>query len=144
MVETPSAAMISDQLAKHVDFFSIGSNDLIQYTMAADRLNEQVSDLYQTYHPSVLGLIKKVIDSGRNNNKWVGICGEMACDHKSIALLTGFGIDELSVSPKKILGIREYISEIKKTDMEQLSESVLSCDSAEDVLYLIEEHLNLT
>lgn len=144
MVETPSAAIISDQLAKHVDFFSIGSNDLIQYTMAADRLNEQVSDLYQTYHPSVLGLIKKVIDSGRNNNKWVGICGEMACDHKSIALLTGFGIDELSVSPKKNLGIREYISEIKKTDMEQLSESVLSCDSAEDVLYLIEEHLNLT
>lgn len=144
MVETPSAAMISDQLAKHVDFFSIGSNDLIQYTMAADRLNDQVSDLYQPYHPSVLGLIKKVIDSGRNNNKWVGICGEMACDYKSIALLTGFGIDELSVSPKNILAIREYISKIKKTDMEQLSEQVLSCDSAEDVLYLIEEHLNLT
>lgn len=144
MVETPSAAMISDQLARHVDFFSIGSNDLIQYTMAADRLNDQVSDLYQPYHPSVLGLIKKVIDSGRNNNKWVGICGEMACDYKSIALLTGFGIDELSVSPKNILAIREYISKIKKTDMEQLSEQVLSCDSAEDVLYLIEEHLNLT
>ena len=144
MVETPSAAMISDQLAKHVDFFSIGSNDLIQYTMAADRLNDQVSDLYQPYHPSVLGLIKKVIDSGRNHNKWVGICGEMACDYKSIALLTGFGIDELSVTPKNILAIREYISKIKKTDMEQLSEQVLSCDSAEDVLYLIEEHLNLT
>ncbi len=144
MVETPSAAMISDQLARHVDFFSIGSNDLIQYTMAADRLNDQVSDLYQPYHPSVLGLIKKVIDSGRNNNKWVGICGEMACDYKSIALLTGFGIDELSVSPKNILAIREYISKIKKTDMEQLSEQVLSYNSAEDVLYLIEEHLNLT
>ena len=144
MVETPSAAIISDQLAKHVDFFSIGSNDLIQYTMAADRLNDQVSDLYQPYHPSVLGLIKKVIDSGRNNNKWVGICGEMACDYKSIALLTGFGINELSVSSKNILAIREYISKIKKTDMEQLSEQVLSCDSAEDVLYLIEEHLNLT
>lgn len=144
MVETPSAAMISDQLAKHVDFFSIGSNDLIQYTMAADRLNNQVNDLYQTYHPSVLGLIKKVIDSGRNNNKWVGICGEMACDYKSIALLIGFGIDELSVSPKNVLAIREYISEIKKTDMENLSEQVLSCDSAEDVIYLIEEHLNLT
>ena len=144
MVETPSAAMISDQLAKHVDFFSIGSNDLIQYTMAADRLNDQVSDLYQPYHPSVLGLIKKVIDSGHNHNKWVGICGEMACDYKSIALLTGFGIDELSVTPKNILAIREYISKIKKTDMEQLSEQVLSCDSAEDVLYLIEEHLNLT
>ena len=144
MVETPSAAMISDQLAKHVDFFSIGSNDLIQYTMAADRLNDQVSDLYQPYHPSVLGLIKKVIESGRNNNKWVGICGEMACDYKSIALLAGFGIDELSVTPKNILAIREYISKIKKTDMEQLSEQVLSCDSAEDVLYLIDEHLNLT
>lgn len=114
MVETPSAAMISDQLAKHVDFFSIGTNDLIQYTMAADRLNDQVSDLYQPYHPSVLGLIKKVIDSGRSNNKWVGVCGEMACDFKSIALLIGFGIDELSVSPKSLLSIREYVSEIKK------------------------------
>ncbi len=144
MVETPSAAMISDQLAKHVDFFSIGTNDLIQYTMAADRLNDQVSDLYQPYHPSVLGLIKKVIDSGRSNNKWVGVCGEMACDFKSIALLIGFGIDELSVSPKSLLSIREYVSEIKKTDMEHLSEEVLSCDSAEDVLYLIDEHLNLT
>ena len=144
MVETPSAAMISDQLAKHVDFFSIGTNDLIQYTMAADRLNDQVSDLYQPYHPSVLGLIKKVIDSGRSNNKWVGVCGEMACDFKSIALLIGFGIDELSVSPKSLLSIREYISGIKKTDMEHLSEEVLSCDSAEDVLYLIDEHLNLT
>lgn len=144
MVETPSAAMISDQLAKHVDFFSIGTNDLIQYTMAADRLNDQVSDLYQPYHPSVLGLIKKVIDSGRRNNKWVGVCGEMACDFKSIALLIGFGIDELSVSPKSLLSIREYVSGIKKTDMEHLSEEVLSCDSAEDVLYLIDEHLNLT
>lgn len=144
MVETPSAAMISDQLAKHVDFFSIGTNDLIQYTMAADRLNDQVSDLYQPYHPSVLGLIKKVIDSGRSNNKWVGVCGEMACDFKSIALLIGFGIDELSVSPKSLLPIREYVSGIKKTDMEHLSEEVLSCDSAEDVLYLIDEHLNLT
>ncbi len=144
MVETPSAAMISDQLAKHVDFFSIGTNDLIQYTMAADRLNDQVSDLYQPYHPSVLGLIKKVIESGRSNNKWVGVCGEMACDFKSIALLIGFGIDELSVSPKSLLSIREYVSGIKKTDMEHLSEEVLSCDSAEDVLYLIDEHLNLT
>lgn len=144
MVETPSAAMISDQLAKHVDFFSIGTNDLIQYTMAADRLNDQVSDLYQPYHPSVLGLIKKVIDSGRKNNKWVGVCGEMACDYKSIALLIGFGVDELSVTPKKLLDIREYISGIKKTDMEHLGEQVLLSDSAEDVLYLIEEHLNLT
>lgn len=144
MVETPSAALISDQLAKHVDFFSIGTNDLIQYTMAADRLNSQVSDLYQPYHPSVLGLIKKVIDSGHKHNKWVGICGEMACDYKSIPLLIGFGIEELSVSPKKVLQIREYISGIKKTDMEHLSAQVLSSDSAEDVLYLIDEHLNLT
>ena len=144
MVETPSAAIISDQLAQHVDFFSIGSNDLIQYTMAADRLNHQVSDLYQPYHPSVLGLIKKVIDSGQKYDKWVGICGEMASDYKSIALLIGFGIDELSVSSKKILPIREYISGIKKTDMEHLAERVLSVDSGEDVLYLIEEYTNLT
>lgn len=144
MVETPSAAIISDQLAQHVDFFSIGSNDLIQYTMAADRLNHQVSDLYQPYHPSVLGLIKKVIDSGQKYDKWVGICGEMASDYKSIALLIGFGIDELSVSSKKILPIREYISGIKKTDMEHLAERVLSVDSGEDVVYLIEEYTNLT
>lgn len=144
MVETPSSAMISDQLAKYVDFFSIGSNDLIQYTMAADRLNHQVSDLYQPYHPSVLGLIKKVIDSGQKYDKWVGLCGEMASDYKSIALLIGFSIDELSVPSKKILSIREYISGIKKTDMEHLAERVLHVDSGEDVLYLIEEYTNLT
>ena len=144
MVETPSAAIISDQLAKYADFFSIGSNDLIQYTMAADRLNSQVSDLYQPYHPSVLNLINKVIDSGQKNNKWVGICGEMACDEKSIALLIGFGIDELSVTSKKVLQTRDYVSKIKKTDMEHLAEAALQVDSGEDVVYLIEEYLNLT
>lgn len=144
MVETPSAAMISDQLAKYVDFFSIGTNDLIQYTMAADRLNTEVSDLYQPYHPSVLNLIKKVIDSGHNHNKWVGLCGEMASDSKAVPILIGFGIDELSVSPRDILSIRKYISSIKKTDMTHLSEQVLSSDSSEDVLFLVNEHLNLT
>ena len=89
-------------------------------------------------------MIKKIIDSGHKHNKWVGLCGEMASDFKAIPILIGFGIDELSVSPRDILSTRKYISSIKKTDMTHLSEKVLSADSSEDVLFLVNEHLNLT
>ena len=98
MVEIPSAAVLADQFAKEVDFFSIGTNDLIQYTMAADRMNEKVSYLYQPYNPSILRLVKMVIDAAHKEGKWTGMCGEMAGDQTAIPLLLGLGLDEFSMS----------------------------------------------
>ena len=97
MIEIPAAAVLADKFAKEVDFFSIGTNDLIQYTMAADRMNEQVSYLYQPYNPSILRLIKNVIDSAHAEGKWAGMCGEMAGDQTAVPLLVGMGLDEFSL-----------------------------------------------
>jgi phosphotransferase system enzyme I (PtsI) len=93
MVEIPSTAVLADQFAKEVDFFSIGTNDLIQYTMAADRMNQRVSYLYQPYSPSILRLVKMVIDAAHAEGKWAGMCGEMAGDETAIPLLIGLGLD---------------------------------------------------
>src|SRR5699024_11071216 len=106
MIEIPSAAIIADQFAKEVDFFSIGTNDLIQYTMAADRMNEAVSYLYQPYHPALLRLIKTVIDASHKEGKWTGMCGEMAGDEKAVPLLLGLGLDEFSMSASSVLKAR--------------------------------------
>jgi len=98
MVEIPSTAVLADQFAKEVDFFSIGTNDLIQYTMAADRMNERVSYLYQPYNPSLLRLIKNVIDAAHKEGKWAGMCGEMAGDQTAVPLLLGLGLLGISIS----------------------------------------------
>ena len=98
MIEIPSAAVISDILAKHVDFFSIGTNDLIQYTCAVDRMNQKISHLYNQFNPAVLRLIKMVIDNAHKEGKWVGMCGESAGDQRMIPILLGFGLDEFSMS----------------------------------------------
>src|SRR5699024_7876322 len=98
MVEIPSTAILANQFAKEVDFFSIGTNDLIQYTMAADRMNEHVSYLYQPYHPAILNLVQQVIEAAHAEGKWVGMCGEMAGDSLAIPLLLGLGLDEFSMS----------------------------------------------
>ena len=103
MIEIPAAAMLADQFAKEVDFFSIGTNDLIQYTMAADRMNEQVSYLYQPYNPSILRLINNVIKAAHAEGKWAGMCGEMAGDQKAVPLLVGMGLDEFSMSATSVL-----------------------------------------
>ncbi|MGO2675704.1 MAG: phosphoenolpyruvate--protein phosphotransferase, partial [Leuconostoc mesenteroides] len=106
MIEIPAAAVLADKFAKEVDFFSIGTNDLIQYTMAADRMNEQVSYLYQPYNPSILRLIKHVVDSAHAEGKWAGMCGEMAGDQTAVPLLMGIGLDEFSMSATSILKTR--------------------------------------
>ena len=109
MVEIPAAAVMADELAKHVDFFSIGTNDLIQYTLAADRMSEKVSYLYNPMHPAVLRLIKMTIDGAHKHGKWVGMCGEMAGDERAIPTLVEYGLDEFSMSATSILGAKKII-----------------------------------
>lgn len=140
MVEIPSAAILADQFAKVVDFFSIGTNDLIQYTMAADRMNESVSYLYQPHHPALLRLIKMVIDAAHKEGKWAGMCGEMAGDEQAVPLLLGLGLDEFSMSASSVLKARKQISQLKKTDMERLAASAIECKDSEEVLALVEEY----
>ncbi len=109
MVEIPAAAICADELAKHVDFFSIGTNDLIQYTLAADRMNEKISYLYDPMHPAVLRLIKMTIDAAHKEGKWCGMCGEMAGDENAIATLVEYGLDEYSMSASSILTAKKII-----------------------------------
>lgn len=115
MVEIPSTAALADIFAKEVDFFSIGTNDLIQYTMAADRMSERVSYLYQPYNPAILRLVKQVIEASHKEGKWTGMCGEMAGDETAIPLLLGLGLDEFSMSATSILKARRQINGLSKT-----------------------------
>ena len=111
MVEIPAAAVNADELAKHVDFFSIGTNDLIQYTLAADRMSEKVSYLYNPMHPAVLRLIKMTIEGAHSQGKWCGMCGEMAGDEEAIPVLLEYGLDEFSMSATSILPAKKKILE---------------------------------
>lgn len=113
MVEIPAVAIIAEEFAKHVDFFSIGTNDLIQYTMASDRMNQDLNYLYQPMNPAILALIKNVINAGKNNGKWVGMCGEMAADIDALKFLTDLEIDELSMNNKSVLRIKHEITKLK-------------------------------
>lgn len=133
MVEIPSTAVMADTFAKEVDFFSIGTNDLIQYTMAADRMNENVSYLYQPYNPAILRLVKMVIDASHKEGKWTGMCGEMAGDEIAIPILLGLGLDEFSMSASSILKAREQISKLSKAEMATHTERILSLATAEEV-----------
>lgn len=134
MVEIPSTAVLADQFAKEVDFFSIGTNDLIQYTMAADRMNQRVSYLYQPYSPSILRLVKMVIDAAHAEGKWAGMCGEMAGDETAIPLLLGLGLDEFSMSATSILKARSQIRNLNKADMERLAQEVLNMQTTAQVI----------
>ncbi|NGM82958.1 phosphoenolpyruvate--protein phosphotransferase [Paenibacillus sp. 7124] len=137
MVEIPSTAVLADQFAKEVDFFSIGTNDLIQYTMAADRMNERVSYLYQPYNPAILRLIKNVIDAAHAQGKWTGMCGEMAGDATAIPLLLGLGLDEFSMSATSILPARSQISKLSVDEMKTLAAKALDLGTAEEVVALV-------
>ena len=141
MIEIPAAAVIADRFAKEVDFFSIGTNDLIQYTMAADRMNERVSYLYQPYNPAILRLIKNVIDSAHAEGKWAGMCGEMAGDQTAVPLLVGLGLDEFSMSATSILRTRSLMSRLDSKKMAELAEKAITeCDTADEVVALVEEY----
>ncbi|QIK57665.1 phosphoenolpyruvate--protein phosphotransferase [Erysipelothrix sp. HDW6A] len=141
MVEIPAAAMLADQFAKEADFFSIGTNDLIQYSMAADRMNEKVSYLYQPYNPSILRLVKMTIDGAHKEGKWCGMCGEMAGDEKAIPLLLGLGLDEFSMSASSILEARRIIRDLSFAEMQKLAEEALNKATTEEVLELLSQYV---
>ena len=134
MVETPAAAILADKLAQHVDFFSIGTNDLAQYVLAVDRGNENISYLYNYFNPAVLKIINDVIGAAKKNNIWVGMCGEMAGDILATELLVGMGIDELSMSGSTIPKVKERITKINLTSAQSLVAEVLQFDKTEEVI----------
>lgn len=138
MVEIPSAAIMSDVLAKEVDFFSIGTNDLIQYTIAVDRMNEKVSYLYDFFNPAVLRLINNVIVNGHKEGKFVGMCGEMAGKKELIPLLLGMGLDEFSMSASSILKAKKLITELNYEDCKKIVSKVMEMKTAEEIKVFLE------
>ncbi|HAR6937120.1 phosphoenolpyruvate--protein phosphotransferase [Staphylococcus aureus] len=141
MVEIPATAALADVFAKEVDFFSIGTNDLIQYTLAADRMSESVSYLYQPYNPSILRLVKQVIEASHKEGKWTGMCGEMAGDETAIPLLLGLGLDEFSMSATSILKARRQINGLSKNEMTELANRAVDCATQEEVIELVNNYV---
>ena len=134
MIETPSAAMIADSLARCVQFFSIGTNDLIQYSLAVDRLNEKIAHLYEPTHPGILRLIKTTVDAGQAQKIWTGVCGEMAGELAMVPLLIGLGVAELSVVPSLVPRVKMLIRSIEMAKARELAEFALNCDSPSEIL----------
>jgi phosphoenolpyruvate-protein phosphotransferase/dihydroxyacetone kinase phosphotransfer subunit len=143
MVEVPAAAVAADILVQEVDFFSIGTNDLIQYTMACDRTNERVSYLYEPLHPAILRLIKGVIDAAHKAGKWVGMCGEMAGDILAIPILLGLGLDEFSMNPAAIPEAKAIISSLSLVEAKRIAVKALSLSSAEEIKAYVKEVLGI-
>lgn len=137
MIEIPAAAVLADQLARYADFFSIGTNDLIQYSMAADRMSESVSYLYQPLNPSILRLIKMTIDGAHKHGHWCGMCGEMAGDELAAPVLLGLGLDEFSMSATSMLRARRMINGLSYAEMQTLADKALEMDTMEEVNDLI-------
>jgi phosphotransferase system enzyme I (PtsI) len=133
MIEVPSAAITSDILAKEVKFFSIGTNDLIQYALAVDRVNEKIAYLYEPAHPAVLKLIKMIVDNAHRENIWVGMCGEMAGDARLTMILLGLGLDELSTSPIVVPEVKRIIRSIKYEDAKRVAQKALSLATGKEV-----------
>ncbi|MDO4197763.1 MAG: phosphoenolpyruvate--protein phosphotransferase [Erysipelotrichaceae bacterium] len=141
MVEIPASAVLADEFAKYADFFSIGTNDLIQYSMAADRMSEKVSYLYQPLNPAILRLVKMTIDGAHSQGKWCGMCGEMGGDPMAAPILLGLGLDEFSMSSPRILPTRKIITSLNKKDMEELAAKALKCHTEAEVIELVKSVL---
>ncbi|ATZ16217.1 phosphotransferase system enzyme I (PtsI) [Entomoplasma freundtii] len=141
MIEIPAAAVLADKFAEHADFFSIGTNDLVQYSMAADRMSQNVAYLYQPTNPSILRLIKMTIDGGHKHNRWVGMCGEMAGEPQAIPLLLGLGLDAFSMSASSILKARSLMSKINLAQAEKLANQALECETEAEVLKLVDNFI---
>ena len=134
MIEIPSAVLVAGDLAKQTKFFSIGTNDLIQYTLAVDRLNERVAHLYEPTHPAILRLIKMTVDAAHQHGLWVGVCGEMAGDPTLVPLLLGLGVDELSAATPLVPAVKYLIRRLKMTEARELAEFAVQCDSSAEIL----------
>jgi len=143
MIEVPSSAIMADVLAKEVDFFSLGTNDLIQYTLAVDRVNEKVAYLYQPFHPTILRLIDHVIKAAHRENIWVGACGEMASDPLGMAVLLGLGIDELSVATTSILEIKKVIRSLNWEELQKITAHLLKFSTSEQAKRYLEKKLGI-
>jgi len=141
MIETPAAAVIAEKLIKEVDFFSIGTNDLTQYTLAVDRGNEKIAHMYQPLHPAVISLIKQVIDASHNAGKWTGMCGELAGNERAALLLIGLGLDEFSMSAISIGKIKKLIRNSKYKDLKDLASKVLELGESSDIIDLLDQTL---
>lgn len=141
MIEIPSACLIADSLAKEVDFFSIGTNDLVQYTLAVDRMNDKVAPLYTHFHPAVLRLIKMVIDASHANGIWTGMCGEMAGDPVATELLLGMGLDEFSASAGSLLQVKHRIRSLTYEQAKQTADKALSLPTAEEVREFLQSRI---
>lgn len=133
MIEIPSAALAADALAKRVQFFSLGTNDLIQYSLAVDRMNEKIAHLYEPSHPAILRLIQMTVEAAHRKGLWVGVCGEMAGDPELVPLLLGLGVDELSASPPLVPQIKKLIRQIKQSEAEALVKEAMECDSGTEI-----------
>jgi phosphotransferase system enzyme I (PtsI) len=133
MIETPAAALIADAMADEVDFFSIGTNDLIQYTLACDRMNTKVSNLYSQFNPSVLRLIKHIIDTGHEYGIKVGMCGEAAGDVRLIPLFVGMGLDEFSMNTSGLLEAKKAVAQISKLEMCKIVPEILKLKTADEI-----------
>ncbi|MCK4232255.1 phosphoenolpyruvate--protein phosphotransferase, partial [candidate division WOR-3 bacterium] len=142
MVEVPSAALMADRMAKYVDFFSIGTNDLTQYTLAADRGNERISRLFNHYHPAVLQLIRRVIGAGHKAHIWVGVCGEMAAESLGVALLIGLGVDELSMTPCAIPVARKIIRNVKVEELRRIANRAVEYSTPVEVIRYLRRELS--
>lgn len=134
MIEVPSAVLVADALARRVRFFSIGTNDLIQYTLAVDRMNEHVAHLYQPTHPAILKLIRETVEAAHRQGIWVGVCGEMAGDPVLVPLLLGLGVDELSAAPSVTAPIKFLIRRLKMSEARELADFALQCEEAREIL----------
>lgn len=137
MIEIPSAALTAEMIAQEVDFFSIGSNDLIQYTMAVDRVNERVANLYEPTHPAILRLIRGCVEAAHNNNIWVGVCGEIAGEPLYVPLLVGMGVDELSIAAANLPRVKEVIRRIKLSEAQELAAATLHATRSREVLAML-------
>jgi phosphotransferase system enzyme I (PtsI) len=141
MIEIPSAALAAEALSKRVKFFSLGTNDLIQYTLAVDRLNEKIAHLYQPTHPAILRLIKMTVDAGHKQGIWVGVCGEMAGDPVLTPVLLGLGVDELSVAPPVVPQIKYLTRRLKMNEAQELAEFALSCEDSQQISARLETYV---
>jgi phosphotransferase system enzyme I (PtsI) len=139
MVETPSAALVADSLARKAQFFSLGTNDLIQYALAVDRTNEKIAHLYDPTHPAIVRLIKLTVDAAHRKGIWTGVCGELAGDPAMVPLLLGLGVDELSAAPAMVPQVKFLIRRLRISEARELAEFALTCDSSATILERCEQ-----